>query len=360
MSTMDSIASIRTRAAIVPMPDPHQTASGVITESPLILTDITTKDGVVGRSVIFTYTPVALKPALELMHNLSELVKGKPVAPREIFADINRRFRLLGTQGLMGMAIAAIDMALWDARARAQNTSLARLLGGTEQPIQAYGAIGYDGEKKSAQVAEAWAKRGFKGVKAKIGYPTLKEELAVIRAIRAAVGDDVSIMVDYNQSMTPGAAVERLRALEQEGLTWVEEPTMAFDFLGHAAIADQIDTPIQAGENWWGSLDVKHALAANAVDLYMLDVMKIGGVTGWMRCSEALEPYGHRVSSHLWPEISAQLLSVTPTAYWLEYADWWNPIMEKPLEIIDGKASTEPVLGSGVSWNEAAVDKYSV
>jgi mandelate racemase len=151
------------------------------------------------------------------------------------------------------MALSAIDMALWDALARSQGTSLVRLLGGIEKPIPAYGAVGYDGVEGSAKVAEDWAKRGFSGIKAKIGYPTVQEDIAVVRAMRKAVGGSVAIMVDYNQSLTPSEAVQRIRALDDEGLTWVEEPTLAHDSAGHALIARAAKTPIQCGENWWGA-----------------------------------------------------------------------------------------------------------
>ena len=109
------------------------------------------------------------------------------------------------------MALAGIDMALWDALARWHQTSLAELLGGVQKPVRAYGAVGYDGVGGSARAAEDLARQGFKGIKAKIGYPIVKEDIEVIRAMRAAVGDDVAIMVDYNQSLTPAEAVQRLR-----------------------------------------------------------------------------------------------------------------------------------------------------
>ena len=343
------------RAVRLPMRDPHQTASGVITESPLVLTDVVLDDGTVGHSLVFAYTPVALQPTAELVRNLEALVKGEPLAPAEIEQKLARRFRLLGTQGLVGMALAAIDMALWDAQARLFGVSLARLLGGTAKPVPAYGAVGYDGEAKSARVAEGWAKRGFTGVKAKIGYPTVGEDVAVIRAMRRAVGPDVAIMVDYNQCLPPAEAVQRMRVLDGEGLTWVEEPTLAHDFAGHALVAREAKTPVQAGENWWGALDLQHAIEAQASDYVMPDVMKIGGVTGWMRAAAIASTRGVRVSNHLWPEISAQLLSVTPTAHWLEYADWWSDVLREPLAIRAGVTDTSGVTGSGVEWNEAAI-----
>ncbi len=326
------------------MQEPHRTASGVVTESPLVLTDVITKEGAIGHSIVFTYTAAALGPTADLIRNLEPLLQDEPLAPAEIERKLARRFRLLGTQGLVGMALAAIDMALWDALARLHETSLTRLLGGIERPLRAYGAIGYDGAIGSAKVAEDWARRGFKGVKAKIGYPDLKEDLEVIHAIRSAVGNDVAIMVDYNQSLTPAEAVQRMRVLDDEGLTWVEEPTLAHDYQGHALIARESKTPIQCGENWWGAQDLRHALDARASDYIMLDVMKIGGVTGWMRAAALAD--GIPVSSHLWPELSAQLLCVTPTAHWLEYADWWNPVIAEPLRIENGMA----IPGSGIEW----------
>jgi mandelate racemase len=356
---MAKIHSLRARAVRVPMSHPHQTAGGTIIESPLVLTDVNIDNGIVGHSVVFTYTPAALKPTAELIQNFEPLVQGEPFAPAEIEQRLARRFRLLGTQGLVGIALSAIDMALWDALARDYGTSLVRLLGGVEKPIPAYGAVGYDGVQGSAKAAEDWAKRGFLGIKAKIGYPTVAEDVAVIRAMGKAVGESVAIMVDYNQSLTTGDAIQRLRVLDGEGLTWVEEPTLAHDYAGHATIARAAKTPIQCGENWWGVLDMQHAINAQASDLVMPDVMKIGGVTGWLRAAALAHAKGILLSNHLWPEISAQLLCVTPTSHWLEYADWWNPIISEPLQINSGLAHVNGASGTGVAWDEKAVERFS-
>ena len=167
----------------------------------------------------------------------------------------------------------------------------------------------------------------------------------------------MAIMVDYNQCLTPAEAVQRMRVLDDEGLTWVEEPTLAHDYAGHALIAREAQTPIQAGENWWGALDFQHALEANASDYLMPDVMKVGGVTGWLRATALAHAVNKKASSHLWPEVSAQLLAVTPTAHWLEYADWWNSIVADPLVVTDGSADFSGVIGSGIEWNEKAIER---
>lgn len=349
------IREVRVRTVLAPMPHPHRTASGVITESPLVLTDVYTTDGLAGHSIVFTYTPAALGPTAELVRNIGKTLAGEPVAPREMADRLAKRFRLLGTKGLVGMALAAIDMALWDVLARSMEVPLCELLGGTPRALQAYGAVGYDGAVASARVAEQWAVRGFKGVKAKIGYPDLAEDLEVVRSIRSAVGDDVAIMVDYNQSLSATEAIQRIRALESEGLTWVEEPVLAHDYEGHAWVAREASIPIQCGENWWGPQDLRHSMAAGASDLVMFDVMKIGGVTGWVRAAGMAETAGLPVSSHLWPELSAQLLSVTATSHWLEYCDWWNTVIAEPMAVEGGMAMTSSAPGSGVEWNEAGI-----
>jgi len=352
---MPVIRELRVRAVRVPMPEPHRTASGVVAESPLVLIDAITDGGIAGHGIVFTYTAAALRPVADLVVNFEPLVKGEPLAPREIADKLAARFRLLGTQGLVGMALAGIDMALWDALARLHGVSLVRLLGAVEKPMPAYGAVGHEGAMGSARGAEAWARRGFRGVKVKIGYQDVKQDIEAVRAIRSAVGGEVAIMVDYNQCLTPADAIERLRSMEDLGLTWVEEPTLAHDFEGHARIAREIATPIQCGENWCGILDLRHAVAADASDFVMPEVMKMGGVTGWLRAAAIAEAHGIRVSSHLWPEVSAHLLSATPMAHWLEYADWWNPIVAEPLRVERGLAMPSESAGSGVEWNEAAI-----
>jgi len=354
------IRELRVKPVRVPMREPHRTASGPVEESPLVLVDAMTDDGVEGHAIVFTYTVAALEPVASLVLNIAPLIQGEPLAPRDVERKLVQRFRLLGMQGLVGMALAGIDMALWDAQARAARVALAKLLGGSPRPIPAYGAVGYDGEAGSARAAEEWARRGLRGIKAKIGYPTVAEDLAVIRAMRRAAGDAMAIMVDYNQSLTPAEAVERLRVLDGEGLTWVEEPVAAHDYQGHALVAREARTPIQCGENWWGAGDMRQAFAAGATDYMMIDAMKIGGVTGWMRAAAMAETHAIRLSNHLWPELSAQLLSVTATAHWLEYADWWNPILAEPLTLKDGIAVCDGVIASGIEWDEAAVRRFAV
>ncbi len=177
---------------------------------------------------------------------------------------------------------------------------------------------------------------------------------------RSSVDEEVVLMSDYNQSLSVAEARRRAAALEDEGVYWIEEPTRADDYSGHRQIRRDTETPIQIGENWWGPHDAAKSIEVGASDYAMPDAMKIGGVSGWLRTSALAEAAGIPLSSHLFPEISAHLLAVSPTRHWLEYVDWANPILEKPLEIEDGRASTPPAAGTGISWDEGAVRHYSV
>ncbi|CAN7481542.1 mandelate racemase [Variovorax sp. LjRoot290] len=354
------ITSFQVRCAIVPMPEPLRTASGTVGVSPLVLLTINTDAGVQGHSILFSYGLAAQKPLAELMRNLESVAVGQPLAPADLSSRLHGHFRMLGTEGLVGMALAGIDMAVWDAFARAHELPLSAMLGSSPRPVQAYAGVSYEGVLGSGQSAEKWARKGFKAVKAKIGYPTVAEDLAVVRAMRSAMGPDAAIMVDYNQSLSTSDAARRLRALEGEGLAWIEEPIVAHDYAGLVQLAAATTTPLQSGENWLGALGFRHAFDAGVRGLAMPDAMRCGGVTGWQQIAALGQLYGVALSNHFWPEVSAHLLCATPTAHWLEYMDWWNPILKEPLDVRDGMAYTSERPGSGMEFNEEAVQRYLV
>jgi mandelate racemase len=353
-----TIRELRVRAVNVPMR--HTTASGVITSAPLVLTDLITEEGVVGHSYVFTYTDMALPAVASVIKKVEELVRGDAVAPAALSHKLASNFRLLGTQGLVGIALAAIDMAAWDILARSLNVSLARLLGAEPRPLKVYTNVGCDGALDCANSAEEIVRSGRRGIKAKIGYASVEEDLEVLRAIRSAVGNGVAIMADYNGSLMPTEALERCRRLDGEGLVWIEEPVRADSYTELARIAADIQTPIQSGENWWGPNDLMKAVQAKSTDHLMPDVMKIGGVSGWRTVAAIAQVHELNVSNHIFPEISAQLMMATPTAGWLEYEEWFNPILKDPLHVENGEAVIDDRPGSGLEWDEAAVQEYLV
>ncbi len=354
------IARLRARAVNVPMNRPLETSGGTLSSAPLVLIDLETREGISGCAYIFCYTAVALKPMVQLVSNLEAMIKGDAVAPGAIERKLQARFRLLGPQGLTGMAMAGIDTAAWDALAKAGGMPLVRLLGGEPRPIPAYNSngLGIIGAKRAAAEAVELAEPGFTAIKVRLGYPDLKTDIEVMRAVRRSVGEDMLLMTDYNQCLSVPEAITRVHALDNEGAYWIEEPTTADDFAGCAHISRAATTPVQIGENWWGTHDMAKSLAASASDLGMPDAVKIGGVSGWLRAAGMAEAAGMPLSSHLFPEISAHLLAVTPTAHWLEYVDWAEPILQEPVKIQDGHAIASDAAGIGIAWDEAAVQRH--
>lgn len=360
MATANIIRSLRTRAVLVPLQRPVTTSNGVIASAPLVLVDIDTELGITGRSYVFCYTPLAMKPIAQLIDNLGEVIAGDALVPFDIERKMQSRFVLLGPQGLAMIAMAAIDMAVWDALAKSAGLPLATLLGGKPRAFNAYESLGKDGIEAAASQAADAKERGFNAVKIKVGYPTVHEDVAVIRAVRRVIGDEAALMVDYNQALSMPEAQLRLRALDDEGLVWIEEPIRCDDYAGHAQLARMTRTPLQGGENWWGPHDMAASIAAGAFDHAMPDVMKMGGVTGWMRAAALAEPRSLPVSSHLFCEISAHLLAVTPTALWLEHLDLARPVLQEPVKVVNGMVTASDKPGADIEWDEDAVRRYLV
>lgn len=356
-----TVRSLRVRAVLVPMARPLQTRSGTIAIAPMALIDLVTEEGPVGSTYLFCYTPLVLKPVVNLLAQLGPLLQGQSAAPLEIERLLSARFRLLGLKGVVGMALAGLDMAAWDALARAQAQPLVCALGGQPRAVRAYNSngLGLIGPQHAPAEAEVLVGAGFHAIKLRLGYPELAEDLAVVRAVRRAVGDGITLMCDYNQGLSVPEAARRVRALDDEGLHWIEEPTRADDDAGHARLREKARTPIQIGENWWGPHEMARSLAAGACDLGMPDAMKIGGVTGWQRASALAEAAGLPLSSHLFTEVSLHLLAASPTCDWLEHVDWAAPLLQQPPQVRDGVAVWPEGPGSGIAWDEAAVARMA-
>jgi mandelate racemase len=338
------------------------TSAATVVAAPLLLVDLHTKEGVTGRSYIFCYRRSGAKSVALVMEDAAEVVAGDRIAPLAMAAKLQRRFALLGVTGVARMALSAFDMALWDALAVAAGVPLCSLLGASPRPVRAYNScgLGLMGASAVADESEALLEGGMQAVKLRLGYPTLGEDLAVTRAVRKRLPDGVQVMVDYNQALSRVDALERGRALQFEGVAWLEEPIRHDDLAGNAEIARELHLPLQLGENFDGPKDLLRALQAQACDLAMPDVARIGGVTGWMQAAGVAEAHGIPLSSHLMPEVSAHLLAATPTAHWLEYVDWTNVIAAEPVKIVDGHWPIPDRPGTGLQWDAEAVARYRI
>lgn len=358
-----TVRKLRARAVDVPMRLPLEVSGGAkVATVALVVVDLFTDDGPTGSSYIFVYAKWALGPIARLIENLEEIVVGAPLAPLEIEERLQKRFRLIGGQGFTSMALAGIDMAAWDALAKARDLPLVRLLGGETRPIPAYNSrgLGIIGTARAAGEARELIAPGFSAVKVRVGYPDVGTDLAVVRAVQDAVGPDIVLMADYNQALSVAEAIRRIQTLDGEGLLWIEEPIAADDARGHADVRRAVRTAIQTGENWWGPHAMAEFVRLRACDYAMPDAMKIGGVTGWLRAAALAEAAGIPMSSHLYPEISAHLLAITPTRHWLEYVDWAEPILQTSVRIEKGHAFPSELPGIGLVFDDDAIAKFAL
>ena len=384
-----TIRTVRTVAVHVPMKRALGTSARRMDIAPLVLVDVDTEEGVTGRAYIFCYLPAATVAVEAILGEAASRVAGDCVAPIDLNAKLARHFRLLGVRGLVTMALAGLDAACWDALAVAAGVPLVQLLGGSVRPVRAYNSNGlslreaggksrdsgfgirdsgsgprgsgvrgsrFDGLADEAE--ELLDESGFSAVKLRLGYGALADDIAALRAVRKRVPDGTVIMADYNQALTVADALQRGRALDGEGLAWIEEPIRHDDYAGNATLARELSTPIQIGENFDGPNAMAEAIAAHACDYAMPDFGRIGGVSGWLEAAALSQAAGIEMSSHLYPEFSAHLLAASPTCHWLEYVDWASPVLEHPIEIRDGHAIIASRPGAGINWNEDAVGRY--
>jgi mandelate racemase len=352
-----TIRAIRATPVLVPMRFALGTSAATVREAPLLLIDLETHEGVTGRAYQFCYRAAAAPAITTFLADIVEAVAGQPIVPADIWARLSKRYTLIGVQGIVRMAMAMVDVAAWDALSRAAGLPLVRFLGAEPRPVRAYNSNGLGLMEPGAlgDEAEKLLEGGFRAVKLRLGYPTLEADVAAVRAVRHRVGDAIAVMVDYNQALTVGEATRRAQALDDEGVSWIEEPIRHDDFAGCADVAAAAVTPVQIGENFSQVYDMEKALTARSCDLVMPDLERIGGVTGWQRAAALAADAGMPMSSHLYPEVSAHLLAATPTADWLEYVDWMNPLLTEPLRIVDGHAVPSSAPGAGLSWNDNAV-----
>lgn len=358
-----TVRSITSIGVEVPMNFALGTSRGRITKAPLLLIDVATEEGVTGRAYLWSYFPRAMVAIASLLQEIEERTKGERFErPGDLWSKLTERFALIGVQGIVRMAMAGFDVACWDTLAIASGRPLVRLLGGEPRRVLAYNScgLGLMPADALADEAEQLLANGFRAIKLRLGYPTLDDDLAAVHAVKKRIPEGVALMVDYNQALSADEALKRGRALDREGIAWLEEPIRHDDYAGAAMLKRELNVPIQIGENFSLTSGMQTALDADCCDLVMPDLERIGGITGWRAAAKLAEARGIKMSSHLYPEASAHLLAVTPTAHYLEYVDWAAKIVQEPLKIVGGHAVIPDRPGTGIVWDKAAVERYRV
>jgi mandelate racemase len=355
--------SIEVRTVSVPLRRPVVSRIGRFDDWPLILINLRTAEGVVGRSYLEPYLRDSPRYIVPAILDLAAMRKGAPIRPLDDFQQARRSLQLVGYEGIAMIAVAGLDMAAWDAVAKAAGQPLADLLGGHTGEVPAYNSnglwLGSDSGALAREAGELVCEGDFAALKLRLGREYLDDDLSVLHAVREAVGSRVKLMVDFNQGLSLGDALHRCHALDDEGIYWLEEPIAYNNLDGYSQLARELKTPVQLGENFYGPRELARALQVKACDYVMLDLMRIGGVSGWLRAAPIASALGIEVSTHLYPEVCGHLLRVTETAHWLEWQDWANPVLAQPFEIRKGRLIVPRRPGSGIEWDETAVRRYA-
>jgi mandelate racemase len=355
--------SIRARAVVLKLKRPIVAKIATIPDWPLILIDLFTEEGVIGRSYLEPYTIKTMRYLIPALQDFGEMLRGRRVAPAELYDLARRSLHFVGYEGQSMIAVSGLDMAAWDALAKASNVPLCVLLGGSVGPVKAYNSNGLWLQPPKVLAPDAIELRdegGFAGLKLRLGRDRARDDIAAIETVRAAVGEDIELMADFNQGLNFADALQRCHMIDDAGLAWIEEPIVYDNLDGYVQLAAELRTPIQIGENFYGPRDLHTALQRKACDLVMPDFMRIGGVTGWLRAAAVAGVAGIPMSTHLYPEVGAHVMRVTETAHWLEWQDWADPILQTPYEIRDGLLHIPNLPGVGLEWNEDVVAAHQV
>ncbi len=358
-----TLRSLRVRPLVLKLKRPVVARIATITDWPIILIDLETEEGVTGRAYLEPYVPKAMKYLLPALNDLGALLKGRRMAPVDLYDTARKSLHFVGYQGLSMIAVSGLDMAAWDALARAAEVPLCVLLGGSVGPVKAYNSNGLwlqEPAKVAAEAVELREEGGFAGLKLRLGRERIRDDLATIEAVRKSLGADMELMIDFNQGLNLAEALRRCHAIDDLALAWIEEPIVYDNLDGYRQLAAELKTPVQIGENFYGPRDLHTALQMKACDLVMPDFMRIGGVTGWLKAAAIAGAAGVPMSTHLYPEVAAHVMRVTETAHWLEWQDWADPILQKPYAVKDSLAHIPNEPGLGLDWNEDAVKAHQV
>lgn len=359
----DRISEVRLSSIPVPLDVPVSDAkvlTGVqrpMTDVPVLLAEIRTADGREG--VGFTYATRGGGPG-----QFAHAVEIAPVLIGEDANDVQRLWTRLtwagasvGRSGIAAQAIAALDTALWDLKARRADLSLARLIGAHHDSLPVYNSSGgylHFSTERVLEAASASLAHGIGGLKLKVGQPGIARDVARLRALRGHVGPDVPVMVDANQQWDRTTAVRAIRALEEFSPTWVEEPLDADDVAGHAALARTFDTPIATGEMLTSVRDYERYLERGALDILQPDAARIGGVTPFLDAMAMARRAGVPIAPHFVMEVHVHLAAAYPQASWIEHFEWLEPLFEERVEILDGRMLVPRRPGLGLTVSERA------
>jgi L-talarate/galactarate dehydratase len=326
---------------------------------------ILTDDGLEGIGIT-TFGGKLVRTLKSALEEFGELIVGDdPLRAEQVTAKLRAASVPCGPSGIAALALAAFDVALWDIRGKAAGLPLARLLGGLRDKVPAYASgalVRTTPTDKLERAAAALVDKGYTQVKTQMGVEGLNpvQEIERIRLVREAVGPQTNLMVDINQRWSVHEAISIGARIDDFGLGWLEDPTRCDDYQGLAKIADALTTPICAGEYLYGIEPHRQTMAHHSVDIVMIDLLRAGGVTPWMKISGMAEAFNRPVVSHLLPEIHVHLIAAAPNGLVVEYMPWTRLLFDNPPMPEKGMMTVPTAPGLGLKFAPDLFDKFGI
>src|SRR5437764_7716382 len=342
---------------VVGLPAPSDTREFVTLE-------LGTDQGLTGVGVTFfggALTP-ALKAAVDALATL--MVGDDPSQTEAIAAKARRAAGGSGPGGIFTLALSAIDIACWDLKGKAAGRSVAALLGALRDRVPTYASGALIRPHPIDYLAKAGPRlrdMGFKQMKMQCGSePSVAASIERVRVLREAIGADVDLMCDINQLWSVNHAIEVGRRIEPYHLYWLEDPVAHDDYAGLARVADALTTPIAAGEYHYGVVPFRHLLEAPSIDLVMIDLLRVRGITQWMKVAGMAEAFNLPVVSHLVPEVHVHLVAAIPNGLTVEYMPWTLRLFVETPALEGGQLVVPKTPGLGLAFDPAAIKRYQV
>ncbi|PYE44029.1 L-alanine-DL-glutamate epimerase-like enolase superfamily enzyme [Rhizobium sp. PP-F2F-G20b] len=336
--------------------------SFVSQETPIVT--ITDSDGATGTGYSYTIGTGGSSVMRLLADHLAPVLLGEDADRIEaIWHKLEFHTHATTIGAISALALAAIDTALWDLRARKQSLPLWKLAGGARESCPLYTTEGgWLHIEAGALVDDALQakEKGFAGSKVKIGKPHGSEDVARLSAMRKALGDGFEIMTDCNQGFTVDEAIRRADRLRELDLAWIEEPLPADDLDGHIRLTRSTATPIAVGESIYSIRHFREYMQKGACSIVQVDVARIGGITPWLKVAHAAEAFDIPVCPHFLMELHVSLVCAVPNGRYVEYIPQLDDLTTKGMEIRDGRAMAPSEPGLGIAWDWEAVKAQSV
>ena len=360
------IKTIRSQVVRLPLDEPL--AGGppyARSHNQFVILRLETDDGIRGLGVSFFGGALSatVKHAID---QLGELIIGDdPLRIEAVTQKLRSAGASAGPGGILTLAVSAIDMALWDIKGKFLGQSLAAMLGGLRERVPTYAsgalvrAYPLDHLEKAARLL---VEKGFKQMKTQLALPgdtTPAREAEHARRIRAAVGADVDLMCDINQRWSAHQAMDIGRRVEEVNFYWLEDVTVHDDFSGLARVADALITPLAGGECLYGITPFRHMIEAHSVDIVMIDLIRVGGISNWMKVAAMAEAFNLPVVSHLLPEIHVHLVAAVPNGLTVEYMPWSFRLFEEVPVPVNGELAVPTKPGLGLEFSRD-IDRYVV